>query len=129
PDLEFAIPEMRQFLIRLILSHQSFSQLQRGEYDLRSIIYTAQSRLILGLQGLDADEAAHELAANTFDPMRVKEERYQKRQRLSHHEIVELTGWSDAEQESRNWSKQTGQGWSAQETRKRVEGVTNQDTL
>src|SRR4029077_2436420 len=50
PDLEAALPEVRQLGIRLILSHQSFSQLKRGDYDLTEMIWQAQSRLRVRLQ-------------------------------------------------------------------------------
>jgi hypothetical protein len=74
PDLVAALPEVRQLGIRLLLSHQSFSQLRRGDYDLTNMIFQAQSRLIFGLQGEDADILAHELASISFDPMRIKDE-------------------------------------------------------
>jgi len=39
PDIEEAIPEVRQLQIRLILSHQSFSQLEQRDVDLTSMIW------------------------------------------------------------------------------------------
>ena len=39
PDIESALPEVRQLALRLILSHQSLSQLKRGDYDLSNMIY------------------------------------------------------------------------------------------
>src|SRR5205807_6234474 len=97
PDMESALPEVRQLDIRLILSHQSFSQLERGDYDLTSMIFQAQSRMIFGVQGEDADILAHELASLTFDPGRIKEENYVRRQRLAGHRIVELASWSESQ--------------------------------
>src|SRR5206468_7659302 len=60
PDIEHAIPEVRQLGLRLIFSHQSFSQLERGDVDLTSIIRQCQSWGVFGLQGLDADVWADE---------------------------------------------------------------------
>jgi len=39
PDLEPAIPEVRQLGIKLVLSHQSLSQLKRGDIDLTNLIF------------------------------------------------------------------------------------------
>lgn len=90
PDIENALPEVRQLGLRLILSHQSFSQLERGDYDLSTMIWQAQSRLVFGVQGEDADLLAHEVASLTFDPRKVKEEIWSRRQLASGHRIVEL---------------------------------------
>ncbi len=49
PDIEAAIPEVRQLEVKLVFSHQSFSQLVRGDTDLTSIIFQAQSRMIFGV--------------------------------------------------------------------------------
>src|SRR5207253_10358516 len=93
PDIESALPEVRQLGLRLILSHQSLSQLERGDYDLTAMIFQAQSRMIFGVQGKDADDLAHELASITFDLMRIKEENYVRRQSLAGHRIIALTSW------------------------------------
>ena len=74
PDIDAALPEVRQLALRLILSHQSFSQLRRGDYDLTSMIFQAQSRMIFGVQGDDADILANEVGSLTFDPRRIKDE-------------------------------------------------------
>ena len=74
PDLEAALPELRNLGLRLILSHQGFSQLERGDYDMTSIIFQAQSRMIFGVQGEDADLLAHEVASIKFDAKKIKEE-------------------------------------------------------
>lgn len=112
PDIESALPEVRQLGLRLFLSHQSFSQLKRGEYDLASMIFQAQSRLIFGVQGEDADILAHELASITYDPRRIKEEIYTRRQLVSGHKVVELSSWSDARAHSEQWRRDYGHGWS-----------------
>ena len=103
---------MRQLGLRLILSHQSFSQLKRGDYDLTTMIFQAQSRMIFGLQGEDADLLAHELASINFDPKRIKEENYVRRQRIAGHRIVELASWSESEGEAENWNDTYGKNWS-----------------
>lgn len=116
PDIEAALPEVRQLMIRLILSHQSFSQLKRGDVDLTSMIFQAQSRMIFGMQGEDADIIAHELASLRFDPMKVKNEIWSRKQRISGHRIEELQSWSDTEQLASNWSRQYGTNWSKNES-------------
>lgn len=108
PDLEAAIPEVRQLGIRLLLSHQSFSQLQRGDTDLSSLIWQCQSRITLGVQGEDADLLAHEMATLTFDPRRVKDELYGRRQRVSGHTLIELQNRNYTSNEARSWSDQFG---------------------
>ncbi len=115
PDIDEAIPEVRQLQLKLILSHQSFSQLERNGVDLRSMIWQAQSRLMLGVQGEDADLLAHELAALTYDPKRIKDEVYTKRQLLKEQRIIELSGWGEAEQEAENWQETYGNSWNRQQ--------------
>lgn len=112
PDLEAALPEVRQLGIRLILSHQSFSQLERGEYDLTSMIWQAQSRIAFGLQGEDADVLGHELASLTYDPKRIKDTMYMTRQRLAGHEKIVLTSWGTSRQEAQRWDEKHGTGWT-----------------
>jgi len=116
PDVEAAIPEVRQLGIKLILSHQSFSQLERGDHDLTSMIFQAQSRMVFGVQGEDADLLAHELASLTFDPKRIKDEIYSFKQRLTGHRIVELQSWSSAQTQADNWMRNYGEGWSKNDT-------------
>ena len=110
PDIEAALPEVRQLGLRLILSHQGFSQLERGDYDLTTMIFQAQNRLIFGVQGEDADLLAHELASLTFDARRIKDEIYSRRQLLSGHELIELKSWSESEGNTE--SCQSDRGWS-----------------
>jgi hypothetical protein len=112
PDIEQALPEVRQLGLKLILSHQSFSQLERGDYDLTSMIFQAQSRMIFGLQGEDADILAHELASLTYDPRKIKEEIYTRRQLNSGHKVIELSSWSDANSRSDQWQQSFAEGWN-----------------
>ena len=116
PDLEFAIPEVRQLKIRLLLAHQSFSQLKRGEVDLSSLIWQAQTRLAFANHGDDADLLAHELASLTFDPMRVKDEIWSRRQLVTGHRVVELASWSQADALADQWQETYGQNWSRRRT-------------
>ena len=113
-DLEEALPEVRQLQIRLILAHQSFSQLQRGDHDLTSLIFQAQSRMIFGVQGEDADLLAHELGSITFNPKIIKDELYTRRQMQKGHRIVELSSWSEAQAAAENWQKSFGKNWADQ---------------
>ena len=115
PDIEHALPEVRQLGLKLILSHQSFSQLKRGDLDLTSMIFQAQSRMAFGVQGEDADILAHEFASITYDPRRVKEEIYTRRQLTTGHRVVELSSWSDAESQAENWNRTFGTNWSQQD--------------
>ncbi len=122
PDIEDALPEVRQLGLRLLLSHQSFSQLERGDHDLTSMIFQAQSRLIFGVQGEDADLLAQELASITFDPRRVKDEVYSRRQLVTGHRTVELASWSNAQALSDQWKRDYGSSWSTRESTARRSG-------
>lgn len=78
PDIEEAIPEIRQLGGRMIFSHQSFSQLIQGDTDLSSLIWQPQSRMIFGVQGEDAELLANEVASLTYDPMKIKDDMYSR---------------------------------------------------
>ena len=117
PDLEAALPELRNLGLRLILSHQGFSQLERGDYDMTSIIFQAQSRMIFGVQGEDADLLAHEVASIKFDAKKIKEELYTTRQiKTGHHKEI-LRGWGTSRQTQSSWSDATGISRGEGETR------------
>jgi TraM recognition site of TraD and TraG len=107
-DMEEALPEVRQLGVKLLLAHQSFSQLERGDHDLTNMIFQAQSRMIFGLQGEDADLVAQELASLTFDPKVIKDEIRTKRQRQAGHEKVLLHSWSESEAEGKTWGNTSG---------------------
>ena len=119
PDIEAALPEVRQLGLRLLLSHQSFSQLERGDYDLTSMIFQAQSRLIFGMQGEDADILAHEVASLKFDPRSVKDELFSRRQMTTGHRKEILSSWSNSKGNAEQWSKAYG----------RVEGDSRGETI
>lgn len=112
PDIQDAIPEVRQLGIRLMLGHQSFSQLVQGNVDLTSMIFQAQSRMIFGLQGLDADIIAEELAALHFDPYKIKQEMYSRKQRIAGHEKQILNSWGFSESDAQSWLKHHGESLS-----------------
>ena len=72
-DIENALPTVRQMGLRLILAHQSFSQLEREDVDLSQMIWQARSRLMFANNAMDADIIADELTKLTFDSMKIKE--------------------------------------------------------
>lgn len=111
PDIEAALPEVRQLGLRLILSHQSFSQLERGDYDLTNMIFQAQTRIAFGVQGEDAEILGKEFSSMTFDPKRVKHELYRTRQRMAGHEVIELQSWSQGTSQGKNTSDTSGTNW------------------
>jgi len=79
-DIEDALPTVRQMGLRLILAHQSFSQLEREDVDLTQMIWQARSRLIFANNAKDADIVADELARLTFNKMKIKHQSTSKRQ-------------------------------------------------
>ena len=85
PDLFNALPLVRQLGLRLILAHQSFSQLVRGDIDLTSIIWQARSRLMFSNAAEDATIIAEELAKMSHDPYLLKEVRHTPRQLIVGH--------------------------------------------
>ena len=110
PDLESALPETRQLGLNLVLSHQSFSQLLRGDYDMTAMIFAAQSRMIFGVQGEDADILAQEIGSLSFDSRKIKDELYSRRQLIRAHRIERLTGGSDSETQGHQWGRQDSRG-------------------
>jgi hypothetical protein len=115
PDLESALPETRQLGLNLVLSHQSFSPLERGDYDMTSMIFAAQSRMIFGVQGEDADILAQEVASLTFDPKRVKDEIQSRRQLIKGHRLMRLESGSEAEADANQWSTTSSKNWGKSE--------------
>ncbi len=87
PDIEDCLPTCRQMGLRLILAHQSFSQLDQREIDLTNMIWQARNRLMFANSAEDADIIADELAKMTFDRMRIKSELTSRRQRISGYRI------------------------------------------
>lgn len=124
PDIESALPEVRQLGLRLVLSHQSFSQLERGDYDITSMIFQAQSRMVFGVQGEDADVLANEIASITYEGKRIKDEIYSRRQLQKGHRIVELTSSSSTSSTAQERSKTRGEGRSTSESESSRHGST-----
>lgn len=87
PDIEDALPTVRQMGLRLILAHQSFAQLERGEIDLSNMIWQARNRWMFANSGEDADIIAEEIAKLTFDRMAVKDRRTTIRQLIRDYRI------------------------------------------
>jgi hypothetical protein len=114
PDIEEAIPEVRQLGANLHLSHQSLSQLKRGDTDLQPLIWQAQSRAVMGVQGEDADLLGHEVASLTYDPDKVKDEVYTRRQLLKEQRIIQLCSWSESESEAKTWNTTYSNNWTKQ---------------
>lgn len=116
PDLEFAIPEVRQLGIRLICAHQSFSQLKRGEVDLTSLIWQLQTRFTFAAKGDDADLLAHELASLTYDPKKIKDEFYTRRQLMTGQRLMDLASEAHTRALAQNWQDTYGRNDSSQNT-------------
>lgn len=108
PDLEFSLAESRQLKASLLLSHQSLSQLDRGDTDLTSLIFQAQSRLMLRVAGQDAKVLSEELAEFDFNPDAIKHEIYSRSQRVSGHKLVDLHSTSNTEALAHEWSRSHG---------------------
>lgn len=96
PDIYDAIPTVRQQGIRLILSHQSFSQLVQGEIDLTGLIWQPRNRLAFACDADDADLLAHELASLSYDPMTIKHQLKSHRQRIAGYRTELLRTWSSS---------------------------------
>lgn len=114
PDIYDAIPTVRQQNIRLILSHQSFSQLDTGSVDLTGLIWQPRNRLMFACDADDADRLAHEVAHLKFDPTTIKHQLYSHRQRLVGHETRWLTTKSQTTAVGSNWQKSQGSGHNQQ---------------
>lgn len=104
PDIEQAIPTVRQLGIRLIMACQSFSQLEQEDLDLTHMIWQAQLRLIFGNAGRDADIMADELAKCSFDPYRVKDSVFQTKQLISGFRREVMRSTSTSISQGQNWS-------------------------
>lgn len=127
-DIEEAIPEVRQLGCRMIFSHQSFSQLVKGEVDLQSLIWQPQSRMVFGVQGKDAELLANEFASQTYDPKKIKDDMYTRRQLLKEHKIIQMRSWSESESEAQNWQTTYGTNWTASNGTSRGSGWSNSES-
>ncbi|MBI1312134.1 DUF87 domain-containing protein [bacterium] len=118
-DIEHALPTVRQMGLRLMLAHQSFSQLERPDVDLTQMIWQARSRLMFAASARDADIVADELAKLTFDPLTIKDQRSTIRQLITGYRKEWLESESRSSGNSGGESQQNvfGYGTSATETR------------
>lgn len=119
PDLYDALPTVRQMGLRLMLAHQSFSQLERGDIDLSGIIWQARSRLVFASDAEDADRVAHELATLRYDPMKIKETLYTLRQRIAGHRREMTRNWNrtDTDSTAEDVTQSTARGNNRTQTR------------
>lgn len=117
-DIEDALPTVRQMGLRLILAHQSFSQLEREDVDLTQMIWQARSRLVFANSAKDADILADELAKLTFDPLRVKDRRTSLKQLITGYrkEWLENASSSETQSDSSSEQESVGENRSSGET-------------
>ncbi|WP_197439972.1 TraM recognition domain-containing protein [Calycomorphotria hydatis] len=118
PDVEEALPTVRQMGLRLILAHQSFSQLEREDIDLTNMIWQARSRLIFNNTARDADIVADELAKRTFDSMTVKHKLMSMKQLITGYrkEWLRTVSTTDTASTADMAQDSTGTGESKSET-------------
>jgi hypothetical protein len=106
PDIEDALPTVRQMGLRLILAHQSFSQLDREDLNLEQMVWQARSRLIFASYAKDADLLVDELAKLTFNNKVKKDVRTSKKQLITGHRIEWLESQSESDSVSTGSSNQ-----------------------
>lgn len=109
PDLEFSLAESRQLKTALVLSHQSMSQLVRGDTDLTSLIFQAQTRLVHRVAAEDARIMSEEFNELTYNPRRILDEVYSRCQRVSGHRLVDIHSQSQTESFAKEWSQSHGE--------------------
>ena len=113
PDIEDALPTVRQLGLRLILAHQSFSQLVQGDIDLTNMIWQARSRLMFANSAEDADIIANELAVLTFDRFRIKQQINHTKQVVTGYRREWLESEGVSETHSEGSSEQSAVGYSS----------------
>ena len=69
--------------------------------------------MIFGVQGDDAELLSNEVASLTYDPMRIKDDMYSRRQLIKDHRIIQLGSWSESEALAENWQSTYGTNWTA----------------
>lgn len=118
-DIEDALPTVRQMGLRMLLAHQSFSQLERDDVDLTQMIWQARSRLIFANNAQDADIVAEELAKLTHDKMKIKHELKSTKQLIKEYRKEWLNSISETEGTTGGYSENQMQG--SQENTSRTE--------
>ncbi len=81
------------------------------------IIFQAQSRMIFGVQGEDADLLAHEVASIKFDAYKIKDEIHSLRQITTGHHRETLYGTSEQRQSKDSWTEASGRASGGSEQR------------
>lgn len=117
PDIFDFLPITRQMGIHLLLAHQSFSQLVKGDIDLRPMIAQARSRLLFANDGEDADIMAEEIANLDWDPDEIKRMIQSLRQRIVGHRTEILQSGNRGQSTTRTETRQTKRSSSKSETR------------
>lgn len=111
-DLYAAIPETRQLGLQLFLSHQSFSQLEQGDVDMRGIVWQARNRFMFANDADDADLLAHELASQTYDPKELKDQIEVFRQKKVGQSLIRLNNFSATNTRSHALDENSSSGTS-----------------
>ncbi len=119
PDVYQAIPTVRQKGLRLVLSHQSFSQLAVGDIDLTGLIWQPRNRIAFACDSDDADTLAHEFATHTFDPMKIKHQMMSHRQRITGYRKELLQTWGSTSTSSRKKETSRSNNQSDQQSESR----------
>ena len=112
PDIADALPTVRQMGLRLMFAHQSFSQLEKGDVDLTTMVWQARSRLVFANAGPDADIVADEIAKRQFDEMTVKDTQVSLRQLVVGHRKVITESWGATDTKSNASVAQSNLGYS-----------------
>lgn len=108
PDIEDALPTLRQMGLRMVLAHQSFDQLEREDVDLRSMIWQARTRLAFANYEKDADSVVEEFSKMTYDDMEIKDRRTTTRQLIDGFRKEVLKSWSETSSSSISSGKNKG---------------------
>ena len=132
-DMVSALPEVRQLGLRLVLAHQSLSQLKRGDIDLTDLIPLAQNRFIFANHFEDADLLADEFAKLTFNPDAIKHIGKSLRQLHDGYRKVDIESWSEMQSRSftqnQSQNRMSGNGYNSSEGQSIVDlGVGEQRT-
>ena len=110
PDIYDFLPIVRNLGLKLMLANQSYSQLEKGEIDLRPMIAQARSRLMFANDLEDANILAEEIANFHWDPKEIKHQLEVRRQLLKDHETMILHGGSASRSETKTNTNQYKQG-------------------
>jgi hypothetical protein len=109
PDIYDFLPIVRNTGIRLILANQSFSQLIKGDVDLRPLIAQARTRLMFANDFLDADILAEEVANLKWNPDEIKRQYESYRQRIAGYEKIVTQSWGNTSTRTNSWTHQDSQ--------------------